>query len=67
MTINGKNFNDKPVNSDITWCKAIGQGEDYTKGSLLNHEHLKRHYRLIAVDLGRQKELEANPKPIQQI
>ena len=27
----------------------------------------KKHYRLIAVDLSRQKELDANPKAIQQI
>ena len=28
---------------------------------------IKDHYRLIAVDLSRQKELDANPKEIQQI
>ena len=28
---------------------------------------IKNHYRLIAVDLSRQKELDADPKTIQQI
>ena len=28
---------------------------------------MKNHYRLIAVDLSRQKELDADPKSIQQI
>ena len=49
----------------ITW-----QGEDYTTGCLLDYEYIKNHYRLIAVDLSRQKELDAldaDPKSIQQI
>ena len=29
--------------------------------------YIKNHYRLIAVDLSRQKELDADPKAIQQI
>ena len=46
---------------------TTGQGEDYTTGCLLDYDYIKSHYRLIAVDLGRQKELDANPKAIQQI
>ena len=30
-------------------------------------EYVKNHYKLIAVDLSRQKELDADPKAIQQI
>ena len=56
----GKNFYDQPVNSDITRYKKIrklttGQGEDYTNGCLLDYEYVKNHYRVIAVDLCRQK------------
>ena len=45
---------------------TTGQGEDYTTGCLLDCDYIKNHYRLIAVDLGRQKELDADPKAIQQ-
>ena len=34
---------------------------------MLVYEYIKNHYRLIAVDLSRQKELDANPKAIEQI
>ena len=34
---------------------------------MLDHDYIKNHYRLIAVDLSRQKELDADPKAIQQI
>ena len=43
------------------------RGEDYTPGCLLDYGYIKNHYRLIAVDLSRQKELDADPKAIQQI
>ena len=32
-----------------------GQSEDYTTGCLLDYEYVKNRYRLIAVDLSRQK------------
>ena len=35
--------------------KLTGQGEDYTTGCLLDYEYIKKYYRLIAVDLSRQK------------
>ena len=35
--------------------------------AFLDDDYIKNHYRLIAVDLSRQKELEADPKAIQQI
>ena len=34
---------------------------------MLDYEYIKNHYRLIAVDLSRQKELDADSKAIQQI
>ena len=41
--------------------------QDYSIGCLLDYKYIKNHYKLIAVDLSRQKELDANPKAIQQI
>ena len=46
---------------------TTSQGEDYTKRCLLDYEYIKNHYKLIAVDLTRQKELDPDPKAIQQI
>ena len=34
---------------------------------MLDHDYIKNHSRLIAVDLSRQKELDADPKEIQQV
>ena len=46
---------------------TTGQGEVYTTGCFLDYGYIKNHYRLIATDLSRQKELDADPKAIQQI
>ena len=43
-----------------------GKGDDYTTGSLLDYYYFLKHYHLIAVDLSKQKELDADPRPIQQ-
>ena len=45
----------------------IGKGEDYTAGSLLDYNYFKKHYKLVAVDLAKQKVLVADPRAIQQI
>ena len=45
----------------------IGKGEDYTTGSLLDYDYFKKHYKLVAFGLSRQKELDADPRAIQQI
>ena len=37
----------------------IGKGEDYTTGSLLDFNYFDKHYKLVAVDLSKQKELDA--------
>ena len=46
---------------------ATGQGDDYTTGCLLDYQYFKDHYNLIAVDLSKQKELDADSRKIQQI
>ena len=72
VIINEKSFYDRAINSDIERYKEIRklatrQGKDYTTGCLLNYECIQNHYRLIAVDLGSQKELDAIPKEIQRV
>ena len=46
---------------------ATGQEDDYTTGYLLDYQYFKDHYQLIAVDLSKQKELDADSRAIQQI
>ena len=72
VLIDGRNFYDNPIESDIekyTELKKvmIGKGEDYTAGSLLDYDYFKKNYKLVAIDLSKQKELDAHPRAIQQI
>ena len=64
MIINGKKFYDQTIDLDIQRYKEIrkvttGEEEDYTTGCLLDYEYIKNNYRLIAIDLSKQKELDA--------
>ena len=45
----------------------MGFGDDYTSGCLLDYAYFKENYRLIAVDLSKQKDLDLDPRAIQQI
>ena len=72
VIIDGRNFYDNPIESDIEKYRElkkvmIGKAEDYTTGSLLDYDYFKEHYKLVAVDLSKQKELDADPRAIQQI
>ena len=72
VIIDGRNFYDNPIESDIEKYRElkkvmIGKPEDYTAGSLLDYNYFKKHYKLVAVDLSKQKELDADPRAIQQI
>ena len=63
VIISWKNFYDQSIDSDIEWYKEIRklttwQNEEYTTGCLLHYDYIKNHYRLIAVELSRQKELD---------
>ena len=69
---NGKNFFDQTIDSNIKRYKEIRklttrQDKDYTTWCLLDYDYSKNLYKLIAVDLSRQKELDADPKAITQI
>ena len=71
VIIDGRNFYDNPVESDIEKYRElkkvmIGKGEDYTAGSLLDFSYFDKHYKLVAADLSKQKELDADPRAIQQ-
>ena len=50
VIINGRNFYDNPIKSDIEKYKElqkvmIGKGEDYTAGSLLDSNYFDKHYK----------------------
>ena len=45
---------------------SISKNNDYTAGNLLNYEYFSKHYKLIAINLSKQTELE-NPDLRQQI
>ena len=72
VIVDGRNFYDNPIESDIEKYRElkkvmIGKGEYYTIGSLLDFDYFKKHYKLVAVNLSKQKELDADPRAIQQI
>ena len=60
--IDGGNFFDQPIKNDQRTCDniqkiAVGQGDDYTTGCLLDYPYFKEHYKLIVLDLSKQQEL----------
>ena len=72
VIIDGRHFYDNPIEGDIEKYRElkkvmIGKGEDYTTRSLLDFNYFDKHYKLVAVDLSKQKELDADPRAIQQI
>ena len=72
IVINGENFFDQPIkNKKITYDNirkiATGYGDDYTTGCLLDYPYFIETYKMIAVDLSKQKALDFDPKAIQQI
>ena len=72
VLIDGRNFYDQPINDIIKQYDevrkiATGQGHDCTTGCLLDYQYFKDHYNLIAIDLSKQKELDADSRAIQQI
>ena len=69
VLIDGKSFFDVPVeNKEETYGKIIEMSKDnvYTTGNLLDYEYFSKHYKLIAIGLSKQIELE-NPDLKQQI
>ena len=70
--IDGRNVFDQPINSmNKTYENirriALGQGDDYTTGCLLDYSYFKKNYKMIAIDWSKQQVLDADPRAIQQI
>ena len=70
--IHTRNFYDQPINDLIKQYDEVrkvstGQGDNYTAGCLLDYAYFKDNYRLIVVDVSKQKALDADPRAIQQI
>ena len=69
MLIDGKPFFEIPVKNKEEAYEAIiemTKNNNYTTGNLLDYEYFKDHYKLIAIDLSKQIELE-NPDLKEQI
>ena len=63
--IDGRNVYDQPFNDLIKQYHEVRKvstehGNDYTTGPLLDYAYFKDNYRLIAVDLSKQKALDAD-------
>ena len=72
VIVDGRNFYDNPIENNVEKYRElkkvmIGKGEDYTTGSLLDYNYSIRHYKLVAADLSKPKELDVDPRAIQQI
>ena len=61
VLIDGKSFFDMPIkNGEETYEQIIemGRNNDYRTGNLLDYEYFSRQYKLIAIGLSKQIELE---------
>ena len=61
VLIDGKIFFDASIKNKEEIYKAIiemSKNSDYTTGNLLDYEYFSNHYKLIAIDLSKQTELE---------
>ena len=69
VLINEKSFFDVPVKSKEEAYEKImsnSKNSDYTTGNFLDYEYFSKHYKLIAIDLSKETELE-NPNLKQKI
>ena len=59
VRIGGPNFFNQPVNKNLRKYNirkiAAGQEDDYTNGCLLDCSYFKNYYKIIAIDLSKQK------------
>ena len=72
VLIDGRNFYDQPINDSIRKYDesrkiATGKEDNYATGCLLDYDYFKKNYELIAVDLSKQREIDAYLRAIQQI
>ena len=57
-----RNFYDQPIKQSNN-----RESDHYVTGRWLHYRYFKDHYQLIACDLSKQKELDADPRSLQQI
>ena len=72
VMINCRNLFDQPINGMSKTYEnirkiATGKCDDYTTSGLLDYPNFKKIYKMIAIDLCRQHELDADLRAIQQI
>ena len=72
VLIDGRNFYDQPINDiakqyDEVRKVSMGYGDDYITGYLLDYAYFKDNFKLIAVDSSKQKNLDVDPRAIEQI
>ena len=70
--IDGKFVFDQSIrNNKVTYENirkiATFQGDNYTTGCLLDYIYFSNYYKMIAVDLSKQRAINFDPKAIQQI
>ena len=61
VLIDGRNFYNQPINDKIRQYDEIrkiatGKGDNYATGCLLDYKYFKDFYKLVAIDLSKQKE-----------
>ena len=57
----------KPEEEAYEKIIGISRNNEYTTGNLLDYDYFKKYYKLIAIDLSKQQELQENEDLIQQI
>ena len=70
--INEKTVFDQPVKIDERTYNNVRKitnihGDDYTTGCLPDYPYFKRYCQMMAMDLGKQQELDTGPKATEQI
>ena len=70
--IDGRNFLLQPIKHELKTDDIIknietNHGDDYTSGFFLDYPYFKIYYKVIAIDLSKQKKLVPDPKAVQQI
>ena len=65
-------FFDQAISSDFKTYENLrkfitGQGDEYATGCLLDYPYCKDNYKMIAINLSKQKALYSDPNAIQQI
>ena len=72
MLVDGRNIYDQPISDKIRKYDELrklttGKGDDYTTGCLLDYKNFRNDFLIRACNLQQQKELDADPRSIQEI